>query len=154
MTKKATFAAGCFWGVEAAFRRVKGILSTQVGYSGGHVANPSYREVCTGKTGHAESVRLEYDPDIISYDELLEVFWDMHDPTSPNRQGPDIGSQYRSVIFYHDEDQRKSAKKSVARLQRSEKYERDIVTEVVPAGEFYPAEDYHQRYYEKQGILH
>jgi peptide-methionine (S)-S-oxide reductase len=154
MTKKATFAAGCFWGVEASFRRVKGILSTQVGYSGGHVANPSYREVCTGKTGHAESVRLEYDPDLISYEELLEVFWDIHDPTSSNRQGPDIGSQYRSVIFYHDEDQRKSAKKSVARLQRSGEYKRDIVTEIVPAAEFYPAEDYHQRYYEKQGILH
>jgi peptide-methionine (S)-S-oxide reductase len=154
MTKKATFAAGCFWGVEASFRRVKGILSTQVGYSGGHVANPSYREVCTGKTGHAESVRLEYDPDLISYEELLEIFWDIHDPTSSNRQGPDIGSQYRSVIFYHDEDQRKSAKKSVARLQRSGEYKRDIVTEIVPAAEFYPAEDYHQRYYEKQGILH
>jgi peptide-methionine (S)-S-oxide reductase len=154
MTKKATFAAGCFWGVEAAFRRIKGVLNTQVGYSGGHLANPTYREVCTGKTGHAESVRLEYDPDIISYDELLEVFWDIHDPTSSNRQGPDIGSQYRSVIFYYGEDQKKSAKKSMARLQRSEKYKRDIVTEIMPAGEFYPAEDYHQRYYEKQGILH
>jgi peptide-methionine (S)-S-oxide reductase len=154
MTKKATFAAGCFWGVEAAFRRVKGILNTQTGYTGGIFQNPTYRDVRSGKTGHAESVMLEYDPQAISYDELLEVFWEIHDPTSLNRQGPDIGSQYRSAIFYHDENQKKAARKSRIRLQRSGKHQRDIVTEIAPAGKFFPAEDCHQRYYEKQGILH
>lgn len=153
MTRKATFAAGCFWGVEAAFRRVKGILNTQAGYAGGSVENPKYRDVCSGKTGHAESVLLEYDPEVITYEELLEVFWDIHDPTTLNRQGPDVGSQYRSVIFYHDENQRKAAQKSRARLERSGKYSH-IVTEIVAAGKFYTAEENHQRYYEKQGILH
>lgn len=154
MTRKAVFAAGCFWGVEAAFRRVKGILNTQAGYAGGSVENPTYADVCSGKTGHAESVLLEYDPEVITYEELLDVFWEIHDPTSVNCQGPDIGSQYRSVIFYYDDYQRNAANKAKAKLQSSGKYKRDIATEIVPADKFYRAEDYHQRYYEKQGILH
>lgn len=154
MTRKATFAAGCFWGVEAAFRRVKGVLSTQTGYAGGSLENPNYGDVCSGKTGHAESVQVEYDPEIISYSELLEVFWEIHDPTSINRQGPDVGSQYRSVIFFHDDEQRKAANKSRIRLQHSGRFNRPVATEIVPAGRFYRAEDNHQRYYEKQGILH
>lgn len=154
MTRKAAFAAGCFWGVEAAFRRVKGVISTQACYAGGSFENPSYEDVCSGKTGHAETVLLEYDPDVITYEELLDVFWEIHDPTSVNCQGPDIGSQYRSVIFYFDNHQKNAANKSKTSLQSSGKHKRDIATEIVPADKFYRAEDYHQRYYEKQGILH
>ena len=154
MTQKATFAAGCFWGVEAVFRRIRGVLSTQVGYAGGFIENPSYRDVRSGKTGHAESVMVEYDPDVISYDELLEVFWEIHNPTSINRQGPDAGTQYRSAIFYHSEAQRMAAWKSKARLEGRQRFSGRIATEIAPLGRFYQAEDYHQRYYEKQGILH
>lgn len=152
MKEKATFGAGCFWGVEAAFRRLKGVVSATAGYMGGHLQNPTYEDVCTGTTGHAEIVQVEYDSDIISYKELLEVFWEIHDPTSLNRQGPDVGHQYRSVIFYHNPGQGEAARASKERLQASGKYAREIVTEIRPASEFYKAEEYHQRYYEKQGI--
>ncbi|HEY7545898.1 MAG TPA: peptide-methionine (S)-S-oxide reductase MsrA [Blastocatellia bacterium] len=152
-TEKATFAAGCFWGVESAFRRVKGVISTQVGYSGGHHSNPSYREVCSGFTGHAESLEITFDPAQVSYEELLEIFWNEHDPTTLNRQGPDVGSQYRSVIFYHTPEQEAAARASKERLQASGRYSRPIVTEIVPAAEFYRAEEYHQQYFEKQGIF-
>lgn len=147
--RTATFAAGCFWGVEQRFREVEGVEDAEVGYSGGTTENPSYEEVCTGRTGHAESVRVWFDPERVSYDELLEVFWRSHNPTTPNRQGPDVGSQYRSVIFYHDEEQRQKAESSKAQYQ--EELGRPIVTEIVPAGEFYRAEEYHQRYHEKHG---
>ncbi len=149
--KKAAFAAGCFWGVEAKFRCIKGVADAAVGYMGGHLENPTYREVCTDRTGHAETVEVTYDPSIVSYDELLEAFWNLHNPTTPNRQGPDIGSQYRSVIFYYDEDQRRKAEESKERLQKSGRYSRPIVTEIVPAPKFWRAEEYHQRYLEKQG---
>jgi peptide-methionine (S)-S-oxide reductase len=152
--EKATFAAGCFWGVEAAFRQVKGVSSTAVGYSGGHFENPTYRLVCTGTTGHAESVQVEYDPALVSYEDLLNVFWENHDPTTLNRQGPDVGTQYRSVIFYHTPEQEAAARASKARLDKSGKYRRPVVTEIVPAAEFYMAEDYHQQYFEKRGISH
>lgn len=147
----AAFAAGCFWGVEAAFRRVKGVISTTAGYSGGTTKNPTYEQVCTDTTGHAETVRIEYDPNQISYDQLLEVFWRIHDPTQLNRQGLDVGRQYRSVIFYYNAEQEAAARASKERLEASGKFGRPIVTEIVPAAEFYPAEDYHQRYYEKHG---
>jgi peptide-methionine (S)-S-oxide reductase len=152
--EKATFAAGCFWGVEAAFRQVEGVVSTSVGYSGGHYENPTYRIVCTGMTGHAESVQVEYDPAIVSYDDLLNLFWENHDPTTMNRQGPDVGTQYRSVIFYHTPEQEAAARASKERLESSGKYRKPIVTEIVPAAEYYMAEDYHQQYFEKQGISH
>ncbi len=152
-TEKATFAAGCFWGVESAFRRVKGVILTQVGYTGGHHANPSYREVCTGFTGHAEALEILFDPAQVSYEQLLEVFWNEHDPTTLNRQGPDVGSQYRSVIFYHTPEQEAVARMSKERLQSSGRYHRPIVTEIVPAAEFYRAEEYHQQYFEKQGVF-
>lgn len=152
-TEKATFAAGCFWGVESAFRRVKGVISTQVGYAGGHHANPGYREVCTGFTGHAESLEILFDPAQVSYEELLEIFWHEHDPTTLNRQGPDVGSQYRSVIFYHTPEQEAAARASKERLQVSGRYHRPIVTEIVPATEFHRAEEYHQQYFEKQGVF-
>jgi peptide-methionine (S)-S-oxide reductase len=151
--EKATFAAGCFWGVEAAFREVEGVISTRVGYTGGSVSNPSYKEVCTGRTGHAEAVEITYDPQIVSYEQMLDIFWNIHDPTTPNRQGPDIGTQYRSAIFYHDEKQKESALDSLHRLQESGKF-KTIVTEIEPASEFYPAEDYHQQYFEKMGTCH
>jgi peptide-methionine (S)-S-oxide reductase len=150
-TRKATFAAGCFWGVEAAFRKVEGVVSTSVGYTGGTTENPTYEEVCTDRTGHAEAVEVVYDPDVVSYEELLEFFWSIHDPTTKNRQGPDAGSQYRSTIFYHDPEQEAAARARKERLQRSGLYEREIVTEIVPASEFYRAEEYHQRYFEKHG---
>jgi peptide methionine sulfoxide reductase msrA/msrB len=151
-TAVATFAAGCFWGVEAKFREVKGILDATVGYTGGRTEKPTYEQVCTDKTGHAEAVRVEYDPTVVTYDQLLEVFWQLHDPTTLNRQGPDAGTQYRSVIFYHTEDQRKAALASKERLAKSGKYGgRPIVTEIVPAAEFTGAEEYHQRYFEKHG---
>jgi peptide methionine sulfoxide reductase msrA/msrB len=145
----ATFAAGCFWGVEHKFRQVKGVTSTAVGYTGGHVKNPTYNQVCSDKTGHAEALRIVYDPSMVSYEELIEVFFGLHDPTQLNRQGPDIGTQYRSVIFYHNDEQKKAAQEMIARLEKSGRYSKPIVTEVVPAPEFYEAEEYHQQYYEK-----
>jgi len=145
--QKATFAAGCFWGVEAYFKLVKGVTDTTVGYSGGHTKNPGYEEVCTGTTGHAETARLTFDPKIVSYRKLLEHFWKMHDPTSLNRQGNDEGSQYRSIIFYHNDGQRRAAEKSRAEAQKS--FKKKIVTEIIPAEEFYPAEGYHQDYLDK-----
>ena len=149
---QATFAAGRFWGVEAAFRKLSGIQHTVVGFTGGALENPTYDEVCTGKTGHAEAVRIEYDPNQISYESLLEVFWNIHDPTTVNRQGPDIGSQYRSAVFYHDRDQEQAAEASKQKLERNGHYWNPIVTEIAPASEFYEAEDHHQQYYEKRGL--
>jgi peptide-methionine (S)-S-oxide reductase len=150
---KATFGAGCFWCIEPAFQKLNGVLSTLVGYSGGSFKDPTYEDVCTGQTGHAEVVQVEYDPSKISYDELLDVFWNNHDPTTLNRQGPDIGEQYRSVIFFHTPEQESTAKISKEKLQNSGKYGKKIVTEIVPASQFYKAEDYHQRYYEKCGLV-
>ena len=151
-TKQATFAAGCFWGVEATFRKVPGVVSTQVGYTGGHTENPNYRQVCTDRTGHAEAVLVTYDPAKVSYPELLDAFWSLHDPTTANRQGPDVGTQYRSVIFFHDAEQEKQARESMKEVDDSGVFKRKIVTEIVPATKFYPAEDYHQQYFEKQGM--
>ena len=147
--EKATFGAGCFWGVEAQFRQVKGVTSATVGYSGGTMEDPTYEDVCSGKTGHAEAVEVIFDPEMISYDELLDVFWSIHDPTTLNRQGPDVGSQYRSAIFTHDSGQVAAARASKERLQSSAGNTREIVTEITPATAFYRAEDYHQRYFEK-----
>ncbi len=149
---KATFAAGCFWHVEDLFRKTKGVKSTQVGYTGGKLTNPTYEEVCTDKTGHAEAVQVEYDPDEVSYDKLLKIFWENHDPTTLNRQGPDVGSQYRSAVFYHNESQKQEAEKSKEELEKSGRYQRPIVTEVAPAPEFYKAEEYHQKYFQKHGL--
>jgi peptide-methionine (S)-S-oxide reductase len=149
---KATFAAGCFWGVEDAFRQVKGVVSTTVGYTGGTKANPSYKDVCTGATGHAEAVELEFDPQEVSYLELLAVFWKSHDPTTLNRQGPDFGTQYRSAIFFHDAGQEKTARDSKDVLEKKGAFGRPIVTQIQAAGPFYRAEEYHQQYFEKQGI--
>jgi len=148
----ATFAAGCFWGVEAAFRQVSGILGTSVGYTGGSLENPTYEDVCSHKTGHAEAVRVEFDPARASYERLLEVFWDSHDPTQRNRQGPDVGTQYRSAIFYHSPEQKDAAARSKQRLEASGRFSRPIVTEIVEAGKFWPAEEYHQQYLEKRGL--
>lgn len=150
--QKATFAAGCFWGVEAAFRKVEGVVSTQVGYTGGKTENPTYREVCGDKTGHAEAVEVTYNPDRVSYQDLLEVFWSIHDPTQHNRQGPDVGSQYRSAVFYHSDAQAEAARESKGQLTKSGKFGRPITTEILPATEFHRAEEYHQQYYEKRGI--
>lgn len=150
---KATFAAGCFWHVEALFRQVKGVQNATVGYIGGNLDNPTYQEVCTDRTGHAEAVQVEYDPDQVTYEELLNVFWNNHNPTTLNQQGPDIGTQYRSAIFFHDDDQEKIAKTSKENLTNSGKFEKPIVTEIVNAATFYKAEDYHQRYFEKQGLI-
>ena len=152
--EKATFAAGCFWGVEAAFRHLPGVLSTAVGYIGGTTKNPTYEQVCTDRTGHAEAVQVEFDPAMISYDQLLEVFWSNHNPTTINRQGPDFGSQYRSAIFYHTPEQRAAAEASKDRWQQSGKFDRPIVTHIVASSEFYRAEDYHQQYLEKSGQKH
>lgn len=149
--EKAMFGAGCFWGVEAAFRKVKGVTSTAVGYSGGSFPNPTYEDVCTGRTGHAEVVMVEFDPSQVNYENLLGVLWECHDPTTLNRQGPDIGSQYRSAVFFFNSEQETLAKASKEALQKSGRYARDIVTEVTPASEFYVAEDYHQHYLEKRG---
>ena len=149
---QATFGAGCFWGVEAAFREVPGVSDAAVGYAGGTVADPSYQQVCTGRTGHAEVVQVEYDPDQVSYERLLEVFFANHDPSQLNRQGPDVGTQYRSVIFYHDEAQAEAARAAKAALQASGRYRRPVVTEIVPFSNFYRAEEYHQRYLEKRGL--
>jgi peptide-methionine (S)-S-oxide reductase len=148
---KATFGAGCFWGVEAAFRKVRGVRSTTVGYSGGTLADPTYDDVCTDTTGHAEVVRVEYDQSEVSYDELLDMFWSCHDPTTPNRQGPDVGTQYRSVIFFHTPQQQAAAIASRERLEQSGRYRRSIVTEIAPAPAFYRAEERHQQYREKHG---
>ncbi|MFQ5988818.1 MAG: peptide-methionine (S)-S-oxide reductase MsrA [Candidatus Methylomirabilales bacterium] len=152
--EKATFGAGCFWGVEAAFRKVKGVGSTTVGYSGGSFTDPTYKDVCSGKTGHAEVVQVEYDPSKVSYEELLGVFWNVHDPTQLNRQGPDIGTQYRSGIFFHNAEQETAAIASKEKLQQSGRFKKPIVTEITPASEFYRAEEYHQQYFEKCGISH
>ncbi|CAN5244508.1 peptide-methionine (S)-S-oxide reductase MsrA [soil metagenome] len=146
----ATFAAGCFWGVEAAFRRTRGVRSTLVGYTGGATENPDYKAVCTGRTGHAEAVKVEFAPEEISYGELLEVFWEEHNPTQRNRQGFDIGTQYRSAIFTHGPEQEAEASASKEKVQ--ERYRKRVVTEIEPASEFYAAEDYHQRYLEKRGM--
>jgi peptide-methionine (S)-S-oxide reductase len=149
---KATFAAGCFWGVEDAFRQVKGVTSTAVGYIGGRTKDPTYKQVCTDSTGHAEAVEVEFDPTQVSYRELLAVFFQSHDPTQLNRQGPDYGSQYRSAIFFHDPGQEAAALEAKAALEKSGIFKKPIVTQIVPAPEFYRAEDYHQQYFEKQGI--
>jgi peptide-methionine (S)-S-oxide reductase len=149
--KTAMFGAGCFWGVEAAFRKVHGVLSTEVGYAGGATKNPRYEDVCTGRTGHAEVVRLRYDPDIVTYGDLLATFWSIHDPTQKDRQGPDFGTNYRSVIFYHDPEQQRIANLSKTEIDRSGRFKRPVVTEIVPAGDFWRAEEYHQQYHEKQG---
>ncbi len=149
--QKATFGAGCFWGVETAFRQVKGVLSTAVGYSGGTFKDPTYHDVCTGRTGHAEVVEVEYDPSKVSYEELLAVFWNIHDPTMLNRQGPDVGTQYRSAIFFHNPEQEVAAKTSKEQLQHSGRFKKPIVTELTPTSPFYRAEEYHQRYLEKHG---
>jgi len=152
--EKATFGAGCFWGVEAAFRQIKGVKATAVGYMGGKLNDPTYQDVCTDRTGHAEVVQVEYDPSDLSYEDLLRVFWENHDPTTLNRQGPDTGTQYRSVIFYHTPEQEAAAKASKEALAKSGRYKRPIVTEIVPAPEFWRAEDYHQQYLEKRGLAH
>lgn len=150
--EKATFAAGCFWHVEEAFRHLKGVLSTTVGYTGGTTKNPTYEDVCTDTTGHAEVVEVTFDPNKVSYEELLTVFWDVHDPTTKNRQGPDIGNQYRSAIFYHTEEQKKQAEQSKKNLEKTGKYKKKIVTEITQATTFYPAEEYHQQYLQKHGL--
>ncbi len=150
--EKATFGAGCFWGVEAAFRQTQGVKATAVGYEGGSMDNPSYEDVCTGRTGHAEVVQVEYDPSEISYEELLNVFWDNHNPTTLNRQGPDVGTQYRSAIFFHTPEQEAAARASMEELGRSGRFSRPIVTQIEPAKPFYRAEEYHQQYLEKRGL--
>jgi len=149
---KAIFAAGCFWGVEATFRQLAGVISTRVGYTGGTLANPTYKDVCTDRTGHAEAVEVEYDPSKLSYEKLLDVFWENHDPTQLNRQGPDWGTQYRSAIFFTSPEQEAAAKASKERLEKSGRYRKPIVTQIVPASTFYEAEDYHQQYLEKRGL--
>jgi peptide-methionine (S)-S-oxide reductase len=151
-TELATFGAGCFWGVEADFRQIRGVVATQVGYEGGHTENPTYRDVCSHTTGHAEVVQVEYDPARVSYDDLLKVFWENHDPTQLNRQGPDVGDQYRTVIFFHTPEQRAAAQAAKERLEAEKKYRRPIVTQIVPVETFYPAEEYHQQYLEKRGL--
>ncbi len=148
---RATFAAGCFWGVEEAFRALAGVERTAVGYTGGHAESPSYDDVCTGRTGHAESLLVEYDPARVCYEQLLDVFWNEHDPTTRNRQGPDVGTQYRSAIFFHDGAQQAAAIASKERLEQSGRFRRPIVTEIVPASTFYPAEEHHQQYFLKRG---
>lgn len=151
MTEKATMAAGCFWGVEDIFMQQAGVISTAVGYTGGHTENPTYREVCGGNTGHAEAVLIEFDPTVISYTQLLNLFFRLHDPTTLNRQGPDIGTQYRSAIFFHTPQQEAEAKATKAALDQSGQFPRPIVTEIVPAVTFFPAEEYHQKYNQKNG---
>jgi peptide-methionine (S)-S-oxide reductase len=152
--EKAAFGAGCFWGVEATFRKLAGVTDATVGYMGGHTKDPSYKDVCYTDTGHAEVVLVEYDPSVITYDKLLETFWRSHNPTQLNRQGPDVGSQYRSAIFTYSEEQAKTAAASKEALQQSGKYKEPVVTEITPAPVFYKAEEYHQRYLEKQGLDH
>ena len=150
--EKATFGAGCFWGVESNFRQIPGVVDARVGYLGGTLENPTYEDVCTDRTGHAEVVQLTYDPQRVTYEQLLDAFWKMHDPTQLNRQGPDFGKQYRSAIFFHTPDQEVTAKRSKEALQASGRFKRAVVTEITPASKFYEAEDYHQRYFEKRGI--
>ena len=150
--EQAIFGAGCFWGVEAAFRQVQGVRATAVGYLGGTVENPSYEEVCTGQTNHAEVVQVDFDPEQVSYEDLLAVFWASHDPTTLNRQGPDVGTQYRSAVFYLDDTQRESAETSKSAEDASGRHRRSIVTEITEAAPFYAAEDYHQQYLEKRGL--
>jgi len=149
--EKATFGAGCFWGVEAAFRAIPGVVDTSVGYTGGRTDHPTYEQVCGGRTGHAEAVEVIYDPAQVGYDQLLEAFWENHDPTTPNRQGPDVGEQYRSAVFFHTPDQEHKARAMKASLDASGRFKRPIVTEVTAAGPFHRAEEYHQRYLEKRG---
>ncbi len=151
-TGKATFAAGCFWGVQDVFDSVDGVIETYVGYTGGNVDDPSYEQVCTDRTGHAEAVEVAFDPDVVSYEELLEVFWSNHNPTTLDRQGPDIGTQYRSAIFVHDDEQKQAALAS--RDEAQERFDRPIVTEITPATTFWRAEEYHQKYFAKRGISH
>ena len=151
---KASFAAGCFWGVETAFRQVEGVLETAVGYLGGRTENPTYESVCSGRSGHAETVEVEYDPAKVSYEQLLDVFWENHDPTTLNRQGPDVGEQYRSAIFFRTPEQEAAAIASKETREKSGRYKRPIVTEITPASTFYRAEEYHQRYLEKHGLAH
>ena len=151
-TETATFAAGCFWGVEAAFRQIKGVKATTVGYTGGHLDHPTYKDVCTNRTGHAEAVQVEFDPSVVSYEQLLKIFWENHDPTTVNRQGPDVGTQYRSAIFYHTPEQEAAAEAAKRKLAASGKFHRPIVTQIVPATTFWKAEDYHQQYLEKRGL--
>jgi len=150
MTEKATFAAGCFWQVEEEFRNTPGVVGTAVGYTGGHLSHPSYRDVCTDRTGHAEAVLVEFDPAQVSYERLLDVFWAAHDPTQLNRQGPDVGTQYRTAIFYHSPEQEAAARASKAAVQS--RHSRPVVTEIDPASQFWMAEDYHQQYLEKRGM--
>lgn len=148
----ATFGAGCFWGIEAAFRRIPGVLTATSGYMGGHVENPTYRQVCTDTTGHAEVVQVTFDPEKVTFESLLEAFFGMHDPTQLNRQGPDIGTQYRSVIFYHSPEQEKTAREALENLQKQGRFSRPIATQLVAAPDFWPAEEYHQRYLERRGL--
>lgn len=154
MIEKATFGAGCFWGVEATFRQIQGVLDTTVGYMGGSLVDPTYKEVCTDSTGHAEVVSLTFDPTQVSYAHLLEVFWKNHNPTTLNRQGPDMGSQYRSAVFFHSSEQEEKAQAMKKELDSGNVYKRPIVTEITPASSFYRAEEYHQRYLEKRGLAH
>ncbi|MBN2136379.1 MAG: peptide-methionine (S)-S-oxide reductase MsrA [Sedimentisphaerales bacterium] len=149
--QKATFAAGCFWGVEASFRAVEGVVDTRVGYTGGTSPYPTYKQVCTDKTGHAEAVEITFDPNKVSFEQLLDIFWKIHDPTTLNRQGPDVGTQYRSAVFCHTEQQKDAALASIKKLRKTRAFKKPIVTQVLPAGEFHQAEEYHQRYLEKQG---
>ena len=151
--EKATFGAGCFWGVQKEFNKIKGITNTTVGYMGGNLKNPTYKDVCTNKTGHVEVVEIEFDPKIVNYEKLLELFWKIHDPTQLNRQGPDVGTQYKSVIFYHNEEQKFLAEKSKDKLEKSNKFKKPIVTEIKPSEIFYKAEEYHQNYLEKHTFL-
>lgn len=150
--QKATFGAGCFWGVEETFRRTTGVVDTAVGYTGGKSSQPTYEQVCSGRTGHAEAVEVTFDPTIVSYEKLLQIFWENHDPTTANRQGPDIGEQYRSVVFVHSPEQEAAAKSSKASLEAAGRFRRPIVTQIVPAPTFWRAEEYHQQYLEKRGI--
>ena len=151
-TELATFAAGCFWGVEATFQNVDGVITTRVGYTGGHVDNPTYKNVCTDTTGHAEAIEITFDPTRVTYQQLLDIFWKMHDPTALNRQGPDVGTQYRSAIFYHSPEQQKTAEASKKMLSESDRDDRPIVTQIVPVATFYEAEEYHQKYLQKKGL--
>ena len=153
LMEKVIFGAGCFWTVEVTFRRVRGVSEAICGYSGGHVKNPTYSDVCTGETGHAEVVQVEYDPSQVTYEALLDVFWNCHNPTTRNQQGPDVGTQYRSIIFFYTTEQEATAKSSKEKLQLSRRWREPIVTEILPAAEFYPAEEYHQKYLERRGLI-
>jgi peptide-methionine (S)-S-oxide reductase len=153
-TEKGTFGAGCFWGVEETFRKLKGVVSTAVGYAGGTKHNPTYEDVCTDETGHAEVVEIEFDPSQLKYEDLLDVFWSNHNPTTLNRQGPDVGTQYRSVIFYHSPGQKSAAETSREQIDKSGRFRQPVVTQIEPAPRFWPAEEYHQRYLEKRGLAH